>query len=249
MALGFSPTRRVVLHAAGVALASGPLTGCAGLFGSTDSTSTVTMTPAPIPPQQVVAGPDGFDPWRVRAPPGATIDWTWETDGHNIVVMAKPDASDWEGHEAIEHTGFTYRHTFTVEGTYDYYCEPHVREPDHSSHGQVIITSETPTSTQSAVTDARGRSKVTVTIGPDGDLRFDPAALRISTGTTVTWVWDTDNHNIVVGKQPPEANWEGHERIEYEGFTYTHTFTVAGRYEYWCQPHQDLGREWTILVE
>lgn len=58
--------------------------------------------------------------------PGTTVEWVWESDGHNIFVDSQPDGADWEGHEPLEDTGFTYSHTFETKGEYYYYCEPHL---------------------------------------------------------------------------------------------------------------------------
>ena len=87
--------------------------------------------------------------------------------------------------------------------------------------------------------------------GPDGSLVFSPGtdeALQILPGTTVTFTWDSDNHNIVVDSQPEGAGWEGYETIENTGFTYEHTFETLGTYEYYCAPHQSAGMVGTIEV-
>lgn len=88
----------------------------------------------------------------------------------------------------------------------------------------------------------------TVLVGPEERFAFEPAVLEIEAGTTVRWVWDSDIHNIAVGEQPAEADWDGAEPIRDEGFTYEHTFSVAGRYEYWCEPHKSLGAEGSVIV-
>ncbi|MFB6252284.1 MAG: plastocyanin/azurin family copper-binding protein [Halobellus sp.] len=91
----------------------------------------------------------------------------------------------------------------------------------------------------------------TVTVGPGGSLVFSPGTedpLKIAPGTTVEFVWDSDNHNIVVESQPEGANWQGHETLENTGFTYTHTFETLGTYEYYCEPHRTAGMVGTIEV-
>ncbi|MFD1684581.1 plastocyanin/azurin family copper-binding protein [Halobellus litoreus] len=91
----------------------------------------------------------------------------------------------------------------------------------------------------------------TVTVGPGGDLVFEPGTsepLQVTPGTTVEFVWDSDNHNIVVDSQPEGADWGGHEPIENTGFTYSHTFETLGTYEYYCEPHLTAGMEATIEV-
>ena len=90
-----------------------------------------------------------------------------------------------------------------------------------------------------------------VIVGPGGDLVFSPGtdeALQITPGTTVEFVWESDNHNIVVDSQPDDAGWEGHEEIENTDFTYEHTFETLGTYEYYCAPHETAGMVGTIEV-
>lgn len=95
-----------------------------------------------------------------------------------------------------------------------------------------------------------------VEVGPGGNFVFRPGTeepLRVPAGTTVEWVWKSDNHNIVVGSKPDGANWNGTPGDESEvydaGYTYTHTFEVAGTYHYWCQPHKSLGMVADLIVE
>ena len=82
----------------------------------------------------------------------------------------------------------------------------------------------------------------TVTVGPGGDLVFEPATVYVAAGETVKWEWDSDNHNIVVESQPDGANWEGTEGAENQtynaGHSYEHTFETKGEYQYVCFPHK-----------
>ena len=96
-----------------------------------------------------------------------------------------------------------------------------------------------------------GGGTETVAVGPDGSLVFTPGTeepLQITPGTTVTFNWESDNHNIVVDSQPEGAGWSGHEPIENTGFTYEHTFETLGEYEYYCQPHESAGMIGAIEV-
>jgi len=92
-----------------------------------------------------------------------------------------------------------------------------------------------------------------VVVGPGGSLVYEPADLEIAVGTTVNFVWDSDNHNIVVENQPEGANWEGTPGGDSEtydtGYEYSHTFTTNGEYAYYCQPHVGAGMEATITVQ
>jgi plastocyanin len=96
-----------------------------------------------------------------------------------------------------------------------------------------------------------GGGTATVTVGPGGSLVFSPGTdepLQIAPGTTVEFVWESNNHNIVVDSQPEGAGWEGHEPLEDTGFTYEHTFETLGTYEYYCEPHETAGMVGTIEV-
>lgn len=70
--------------------------------------------------------PGTDDPARIV--PGTTVSFVWTTPSHNINVTSQPEASDWDGHEPIEGEGFETSHTFEVEGTYEFHCDPHLNQ-------------------------------------------------------------------------------------------------------------------------
>jgi plastocyanin len=80
--------------------------------------------------QEIMAGtsdaPLAFVPDSITIEPGTTVNFVWGTDGHNIVVDSQPDGANWGGHEPVEDTGFEHSHTFETEGTYEYFCRPHL---------------------------------------------------------------------------------------------------------------------------
>ncbi|UPV99497.1 plastocyanin/azurin family copper-binding protein [Halorussus gelatinilyticus] len=92
-----------------------------------------------------------------------------------------------------------------------------------------------------------------VIVGPGGSLVFEPAELTIATGTTVKWVWESDNHNVVPSSQPEGANWQGTDgppsKTYNTGHEYSHTFNTTGTFEYFCQPHKTAGMTGTITVK
>jgi plastocyanin len=103
-----------------------------------------------------------------------------------------------------------------------------------------------------AGTAAAQEASKTVTVGPGGSLVFEPEDLTVEVGTTVNFVWDSDNHNIVVDSQPEGANWEGTEggaSTTYDtGHEYSFTFETTGTYEYACEPHRSAGMLGTVEV-
>ncbi|PSQ10232.1 halocyanin [Halobacteriales archaeon QS_5_70_15] len=92
---------------------------------------------------------------------------------------------------------------------------------------------------------AAGQSTTEVAVGPDGSLVFDPETVNIAPGDTVNWVWESDNHNIVVDSQPEGGGWEGTEgdanTLYNTDHEYEHTFETEGTYSYYCQPHRTAG--------
>ncbi|WP_255196557.1 halocyanin domain-containing protein [Halorarius litoreus] len=99
--------------------------------------------------------------------------------------------------------------------------------------------------------DATGQDQATVTVGAEGNggtFAFEPAAVQVSPGTTVSFEWTSDNHNVLVDSQPDGAGWQGHEGLENSGFTFEHTFDTEGVYRYYCEPHLSLGMKGVVEV-
>jgi plastocyanin len=99
---------------------------------------------------------------------------------------------------------------------------------------------------------AAGQSTTEVAVGPDGSLVYDPETVNIAPGDTVHWVWESDNHNIVVDSQPEGAGWEGTEgdanTLYNTDHEYEHTFETEGTYSYYCQPHRTAGMVGEVVV-
>ncbi|WP_264780978.1 plastocyanin/azurin family copper-binding protein [Haladaptatus sp. T7] len=100
--------------------------------------------------------------------------------------------------------------------------------------------------------DDDSEADVTVTVGRNGNLGFEPRDVTILPGTTVEWVWDSDTHNIYVDDQPEGGNWQGTpgkiSKVYDDGYRYAHTFDVLGRYEYYCAPHKAAGATGSVTV-
>lgn len=88
-----------------------------------------------------------------------------------------------------------------------------------------------------------------VTVGPNGDLVFEPAELAVEVGTTVAWKWDSSGHTVTVNDQPQGSQWRGTNLSTKEpGYVLTKTFDMAGRYNYYCTPHRSSGMKGTVIV-
>ena len=93
--------------------------------------------------------------------------------------------------------------------------------------------------------DLTGQESVSVTVGYEL-LSFDPPAVAVSPGTTVTWEWTGEGgfHNVVSeGEGPLES-----ELVDEAGHTYEYSFQEAGTYRYKCNPHEANGMKGAVYV-
>lgn len=115
----------------------------------------------------------------------------------------------------------------------------------------VVAASTGCSATDEGTASAVGENAVAVR--PGGSYAFEPSSLTVAVGDTVTWTWDSTNHNIVVRGQPDGGEWTGTDgdgATTYDtDHTYEYTFETAGTYEYYCQPHEGLGMIAEVVVE
>ncbi len=200
------------------------------------------------PDVTVTVGPGGelaYDPETLEVDRGTIVRWLWEGDNHNIAVESHPDDAAFAGTPGDEFydAGYEFVYPFDTAGTYEYYCTPHRAA---GMEGTVLVG-------DAATTTPSPRSgTVTVVVGPGNELAFEPADITIERGTTVRWVWEGDNHNVVVDSQPDGADWQGtpggEEEFYNAGYEYSHTFETVGIYDYYCTPHQSAGEVGSIEV-
>src|SRR6266576_2267 len=75
-----------------------------------------------------------------------------------------------------------------------------------------------------------------VTVGPNGNLVFDPASVTIRPGDQVKWTWDSGGHSTTSGSPGlPNGIWDS--GIHNAGATFTRTFNSTGAFPYYCTPH------------
>jgi len=98
------------------------------------------------------------------------------------------------------------------------------------------------------IVDETGSSEVTVTVGAEangGNWGYGPAAVRVSSGTTVVWEWSGRGgpHDVVA-----EDGSFSSEQRNGAGHTYTRTFDEPGTVRYYCTPHRTLGMKGVVVV-
>ena len=99
------------------------------------------------------------------------------------------------------------------------------------------------------VVDETGSSEVTITVGTEangGNFGFGPAAVRVSSGTTVVWEWNGlgSSHNVVA----EDGSFESELVLE-KGHTFSQTFEEPDIARYYCTPHRTMGMKGAVVVE
>lgn len=88
----------------------------------------------------IAVGPDGeprFSPDVVEIEPGWTVEFEWESDGHNLVpVHQEPDDLEWDGVEEVQNESFVHEVTFEEEGIHEFVSEPY---EDEGMFGVIIV--------------------------------------------------------------------------------------------------------------
>ena len=96
-----------------------------------------------------------------------------------------------------------------------------------------------------SVKDLRSRKSITIEVGAEGNngaYAFEPAAIRISPGTTVVWKWVDGYHNVAekdgeFTSGEPELN-----------TTFEYMFETSGTVLYVCEPHESMGMKGAVIV-
>jgi plastocyanin len=109
---------------------------------------------------------------------------------------------------------------------------------------------ETPTASPTPTATPRQAAQV-VDVG-DSALVFAPDSFEVSKGDTVVWVWHSSGHNVVPDSTPNGSDFSGTpggegDRYD-EDYEFSHTFEVAGEYEYYCDPHRSAGMVGSFTV-
>jgi plastocyanin len=105
---------------------------------------------------------------------------------------------------------------------------------------------------------ASGPITFNVTVAPGGATMFSPSAANIHVGDTVMWTWAGNGHTVTSGDSLNcladgifcdlnDQNCGSAPRLN-AGATYSHTFTTAGTFTYFCQPHCFAGMLGRVVV-
>jgi plastocyanin len=103
---------------------------------------------------------------------------------------------------------------------------------------------------------SRAAQTVDVAVGPGASLVYSPAQVVINAGDTVRWTFSDVGHNVVSGVNCVANNTfcsPGDSNCSFtasspQGAIYSHTFTQAGTFQYFCSPHCFNGMTGTVVV-
>ncbi len=102
-----------------------------------------------------------------------------------------------------------------------------------------------------------GPQTVVVHVGPGGAHTFSMPSVTIHVGDTVKWTWDSGNHTVTSGSSctadgkfcsPSNTNCSTSNPSAMNA-TYSHTFTAAGSFPYFCIPHCTSGMTGSVVVQ
>jgi plastocyanin len=97
--------------------------------------------------------------------------------------------------------------------------------------------------------DHTADTTVTIQFGGSIGLKYQPACIKIKTGTMVTWSGDFSSHPLTPGVNGTEDTSGTPITPTSTGMMATFTFPNAGTFGYYCQFHQSLGMEGAVFVQ
>ena len=105
-------------------------------------------------------------------------------------------------------------------------------DPRQSRPAALVAQAEQPVPTSVSRNDDAVAENITVRIN---GMRFEPASITVSPGTTVTWVHESPMPHTINGNVDGLAS-----STLYNGQTYSHTFDKGGLYNYYCGLHPSM---------
>ena len=223
--------RRTVLRSAAGVLLAGTLAGCSGGSGdrgSNDTGDSGTETGATGGDATTEAGTTEATTTAAATDAEPTAAGTASGDGTTDVGTTSTETTD-GGTATSDATGNDTAGTTVGTGAVDEHLS--------SANGY-----------DGSVADETGSDTVEVAVGAgENGFAFDPAAIRVSPGTTITWTWTGEGgaHNVVSdGDGPLDSG----EPATGESVTYEATLDSPGAYPYYCEPHQSLGMKGAVVV-
>lgn len=208
--------------------------GVDALDGATDNATADTPVPlksytggAVTPDVTIAVRNFEFDPRVVMVDQGNIVEWNNESGLHNVNGSQATFPINTEdflsGVPAADN--WSYQYTFNTPGYNQYQCDQHV---DQGMSGGVLVRES-------------GDHYVAV----ENNV-FMPADITIDLGESIVWSNISGFHNVN-GTQGSNPESFGNGAAS-QNWTYKHTFSVPGTYNYQCDPHVGLGMVGTVTV-
>jgi plastocyanin len=169
-----------------------------------------------------------FTPATVTVEPGTTVTWTNDSDREHTVT-----ADEGSFDSGTLPSGATFTQAFEQEGSFGYFCALHggMRGTVQVGTGGQEDTGGAPTPTPAPATGEPG-GDVEVQVA---DFAFEPDALEVQPGTTVTWLQGGDVPHTVTAD---DGTFDSGTLPS--GETFSHTFDEPGTYGYVCELHPQM---------
>jgi halocyanin-like protein len=99
------------------------------------------------------------------------------------------------------------------------------------------------------IVDRTGQGSVTIMVGAEGNgggFAYAPPAVRVDTGTTITWEWTGGGglHNVIA----EDGTFDSGDPVSGTGVSFKYTFTQSWTHLYYCNPHKALGMKGAVVV-
>lgn len=224
--------------------------GASGTAPSAPSPSAGAAVPAPMPivPGDVQVVDFDYSPRTVTVVAGASVRFT-NTGVAPHTVTARDGTFD----SGFLGRGDAFRHVFASAGTYQFFCDFHPQMA-----GTVVVLTATggavPASAEAVPAATTGLPNFAALLGPKTgangekaltasivDFAYQPGALSVARGTTVTWTNDGAAPHTVTTRDGAHDS-----GILKKGATYAITFDTNGTFEYYCTIHPDMKATVTV---
>ncbi|WP_335999300.1 halocyanin domain-containing protein [Halorientalis halophila] len=99
--------------------------------------------------------------------------------------------------------------------------------------------------------DETGSDNVNIAVGAGStNFAFDPPAVVVTPGTTITWRWTGNGgaHNVE-SADASDAEFRSGDAVDSGSETFEQTFDEPGNYLYYCFPHQGSGMHGAVIVQ
>jgi len=98
--------------------------------------------------------------------------------------------------------------------------------------------------------DETGSSEISLSVGAGEGLAFEPPAVLVDSGTTITWEWTGEGgaHNVQSASDSATEFTSGSAQ-EGADVTFSQTFEESGNQLYFCNPHQAVGMYGAVIVQ